>query len=83
MRVAEDDEDDRAGLCGYVQFNKYITYCRGESVGSVGADRGYLDDNKEEEREAQGAEGLNKNCTTRESMPPLSRLIRDFRNKYP
>ena len=23
MRVAYNDQDDRAGLCGYVQFNKY------------------------------------------------------------
>ena len=31
---------------------------------------------------AQGAQGLSKNCTSRESVSPLSRLIRGFRNKY-
>ena len=49
-------------------------------VGSIGADRGYLENSKEAEREAQGAQGLGENC--RESMSPLSRLIRGFRTKY-
>ena len=31
---------------------------------------------------AQGAQGSSKICTSRESVSPLSRLIRDFRNKY-
>ena len=30
----------------------------------------------------QGTLSLSKNCTSRESVSPLSRLIRDFRNKY-
>ena len=31
---------------------------------------------------AQGTPSLSKNCTSRESVSPLSRLIRGFRNKY-
>ena len=31
---------------------------------------------------AQGAQGSSKICTSRESVSPLSRLIRGFRNKY-
>ena len=48
---------------------------REESDDSVGADRGYLENKKEAEREAQGAEGegLRKNCG--ESVYPLTRLI--------
>ena len=30
----------------------------------------------------QGAQGSSKICTSRESVSPLSRLIRGFRNKY-
>ena len=61
MRVTSNDSDDRAGLRGYVQFNKY-TYIHT-----------YI---------AQGTLSLSKNCTSRESVSPLSRLIRGFRNKY-
>ena len=31
---------------------------------------------------AQGAQGSSKICTSRESVFPLSRLIRGFRNEY-
>ncbi|CAM9512231.1 unnamed protein product [Ascophyllum nodosum] len=31
---------------------------------------------------SQGTLSLSKNCTSRESVSPLSRLIRGFRNKY-
>ena len=31
---------------------------------------------------AEGTLSLSKNCTSRESVSPLSRLIRGFRNKY-
>ena len=31
---------------------------------------------------AQGAQGSSNICTSRESVSPLSRLIRGFRNKY-
>ena len=34
MRVAQNDSDDRAGLRGYVQFNKY-TYIQGMRVVGV------------------------------------------------
>ena len=30
----------------------------------------------------QGTQGTSKSCTSRESVSPLSRLIRGFRNKY-
>ena len=38
--------------------------------------------NKEAGGGAQGAQGSSKICTSRESVFPLSRLIRGFRNKY-
>ena len=44
-----------------------------ESVGSVGADRGYLENSQGVEREAQSAQILSKNC--RKNMPPLLRLM--------
>ena len=41
-----------------------------------------LESNKEAGGGAQGAQGASKICTSRESVSPLSRLIRGFRNKY-
>ena len=38
--------------------------------------------NKEAGGGAQGAQGSSKICTSRESVSPLSSLIRGFRNKY-
>ena len=38
--------------------------------------------NKEAERGATGAQGSSKICKSRESVSPLSRLIRGIRNKY-
>ena len=38
--------------------------------------------NKGEEGEAQGTQGSNKNCTSREDVFPLSRLIIGFRDNY-
>ena len=38
--------------------------------------------NKEAGEKVQGAQGSSKICTSRESVSPLSRLIRGFRNKY-
>ena len=55
-----------AGLRGYVQFNKYT----------------YIHTYKEAGGGAQGTLSLSKNYTGRESVSPLSRLIRGFRNKY-
>ena len=56
--------------------------CRKERVGSVAANPDNLGSNKEAGGGAQGAQGSSKNCTSRESVSPLSRLIRGFRNKY-
>ena len=47
--------------------------------------RGYVQFNKHayiHTHTAQGAQGSSKICTSRESVSPLSRLIRGFRNKY-
>ena len=51
-------------------------------VGSVAANPDNLESNKEAGGEAQGTQGSSKNCTSRESVSPLSRLIRGFCNKY-
>ena len=51
-------------------------------VGSVAANSGNLGSNKEAGGGAQGAQGSSKICTSRESVSPLPRLIRGFRNKY-
>ena len=59
------------------------TQCRKERVGSVAANNpDNLGSNKEAGGGAQGAQGSSKICTSRESVSPLSRLIRGFRNKY-
>ena len=55
--------------------------CRKERVGSVAANPNNLESNKEAEVGAQGTQGSSKSCTSRESVPPLSRLIRGFFNK--
>ena len=56
--------------------------CRKERVGSVAANPDNLESKKETGGGAQGTQGSNKSCTRRESVSPLSRLIRVFRNKY-
>ena len=56
--------------------------CRKERVGSVAPNPDNLGSNKEARGGAQGAQGSCKICTSRESVSPLSRLIRGFRNKY-
>ena len=56
--------------------------CRKERVGSVAANSDNLGNNKEAGGGAQGAQGSSNICTSRESVSPLSRLIRGFRNKY-
>ena len=58
------------------------TKCRKERVGSVAANPDNLGSNKEAGGGAQGAQGSSNICTSRESVSPLSRLIRGFRNKY-
>ena len=52
--------------------------CSKERVGSVAANLDNLGSNKEAGGGAQGAQI----CTSKESVSPLSRLIRGFRNKY-
>ena len=56
--------------------------CTKERVGPVAANPDNLEINKETGRGVQDTQGLSKNCTSRESVSPLSRLIRGFRNKY-
>ena len=56
--------------------------CRRERVGSVAANPDNRESNKEAGGGAQGTQGSSKNYTSRESVSPLSRLIRRFRNKY-
>ena len=56
--------------------------CRKERVGPVAANPDNLESSKEAEGGAQGTQGSSKNCTSRESVPPLSRLIKGFRNEY-
>ena len=57
--------------------------CRKERVDPVAANPDNLESNKEARGGAQGTQGSSKNCISRESVSPLSRLIRGFRNKYP
>ena len=47
---------------------------------TVAANPDNQENNKEARGGAQGIQGLSKNCTSRESVSPLSRLIKDFRN---
>ena len=56
--------------------------CRKERVGSVAANSYNLGSNKKAGGGAQGAQSSSKIFTSRESVSPLSRLIRGFRNKY-
>ena len=56
--------------------------CRKERVGSVAANPDNLESNKESGVGAQDTQGSSKSCTSRESVSPLSRLIRSFCNKY-
>ena len=56
--------------------------CRKERVGPVAVNPDNLESNKEAGGGAQGTQGSSKNCTSRESVCPLSRLIRGFSNKY-
>ena len=56
--------------------------CRKERVGPVAANPDILESTKEAGGREQGTQGSSENCTDRESVSPLSRLIRGFRNKY-
>ena len=55
--------------------------CRKERVGRVTAKPDNLESNRAG-RGAQGTQDSSKNCLSRESVPPLSRLIRRFRYEY-
>ena len=71
----------------YCTVQQYISSrkrkkCRKERVGLVAANPDDLESNKEAGGGAQGNQGSSENCTSRESVSPLSRLIRSFRNKY-
>ena len=70
---------DCAVMCNLINIHTYI--CTG-SVGPVAANSNIVEINKEAGGGAQGTLSLSKNCTSRESVSPLSRLIRGFRNKY-
>ena len=56
--------------------------CRKERVGPIASSPDNLESSKEARGGAQGTQGSSKNCTSRECVSPLSRLIRGFRNKY-
>ena len=77
---------DCAVMCNliniHIHTHTHTHTCRKERVGSVAANSDNLGSNKEAGGGAQGAQGSSKICTSRESVPPLSRLIRGFRNKY-
>ena len=62
-------------------INTHI-HTQNKKIGPVAANLDNLESNKETEGGAQGTQDLSKNCTSRESVSPLSRLIRGFRNKY-
>ena len=70
---------DCAVMCHLININ---THTHTERVGPVAANPDNLESNKEAGGGAQGAQGSSKNCASRESVSPLSRLIRCFRNKY-
>ena len=70
----------RAGNGG--EMGRTLKKCRRERVSSVAANPDTLGGNKEARGGAQGAQGSSKICTSRESVSPLSRRIRGFRNKY-
>ena len=69
---------DCAVTCNLINTHTH----RKGSVGPVAANSNIVEVNKEAGGGAQGTLSLSKNCTSRESVSPLSRLIRGFRNKY-
>ena len=66
----------------YIHMGGKRKKCRKERAGSVAANSDNLGSYKEAGGGAQGAQGSSKICTSRDSVSPLSRLIRGFRNKY-
>ena len=63
-------------------LNEEIKKRRQERVGSVAVESDNLENTKKAGREAQCTQGLSMDRTSRESVSPLSRLIRTLRNKY-
>ena len=71
---------DCAVMCNLINIHTYIhiTYIHIP----VAANSNIVEINKEAGGGAEGTLSLSKNCTSRESVSPLSRLIRGFRNEY-
>ena len=53
-----------------------------ESIGLVAVNHDKIENSREAEGEAQGTQGLSKNCRCRGGLSSLSRLVKSFRNKY-
>ena len=70
----------RAGNGGDTGGKRKI--CRKVRVGSVAANPDNLESNKEAGGGAQDTQDSSKSCTSRDSVSPLSRLIRGFLNKH-
>ena len=67
-------------MCNLINIHTYIhTYIR---VGPVAANSDNTESNKEARGGARGSLGSSKNCTSKESVSPLSRMIRGFGNKF-
>ena len=79
-KKAQNNCRRRAGNGG--DLSGKIKKCRKEGVDPVATSPDNLESNKEAGGGAQGTQGSSKNCTSRESVSPLSRLIGGFRNKY-
>ena len=84
MQKSITQVDYRAGLRGHVQFDKIHTHEWHRMTRMTGPDCAVMCNliNTHTHTGAQGTLSLSKNCTSRESVSPLSRLIRGFRNKY-
>ena len=67
-------------MCNFI--NTHTHNRTQERAGSVAADPDNLENSNEAVGGAQGTQGISKDCTSRESVSPLSRLIRSFHNKY-
>ena len=77
---AQDFPEELPTQCGKRgRLWQKVKKSRQESIGSVDVDLGCQNKSKETDREAQGAQGLNKNC--REGGSSFSPLIRGFRSK--
>ena len=73
---------DCAVMCNLINIHTYIQYMHTYIHTCIHTYIHFVEINKEAGGGAQGTLSLSKNCTSRESVSPLSRLIRGFRNKY-